>query len=442
MRFNRGISGNRDAGKHKGIGNLEDMISKVKGGIKVGRVTDIILNKNYPEIKKYGGLNSIGTIFFEMNDFVSGGDGIAIPFFPQMSSYPLVNELVLIFKLPNTNIGKVTSEESYYYINMISLWNHPHHNAYPNPLTNSGLEPSQQKDYEQTTAGSVRRVTDSETSISLNSPNNPSQATFVERINIHPLLPFAGDVIHEGRWGNSIRLSSTAYNRSSNIPPLNPWSNLGLNGEPITLIRNGQSPLSSEEGWVPIVENINQDLSSIYLTSTQQIPIVTNPVFFNGARYSSYTPSVKELPTSISSFTGNQVIINSGRLVFNSKTDHIMLSSKRTISFEAIKGFNFDTNENFVIQAGTTIKLGSKDATEPLVKGEALRVELFNLCTNLKQLVSILKYSQVTVGKKVADNALSLVAATTEEALNRVLTSVTKDSNDNTPILSKISKTI
>ena len=119
-----------------------------------------------------------------------------------------------------------------------------------------------------------------------------------------------------------------------------------------------------------------------------------------------------------------------------------MLSSKRTISFEAIKGFNFDTNENFVIQAGTTIKLGSKDATEPLVKGEALRVELFNLCTNLKQLVSILKYSQVTVGKKVADNALSLVAATTEEALNRVLTSVTKDSNDNTPILSKISKTI
>jgi hypothetical protein len=28
--------------------------------------------------------------------------------------------------------------------------------------------------------------------------------TFKERSNIHPLLPFEGDVIQEGRWGNSI----------------------------------------------------------------------------------------------------------------------------------------------------------------------------------------------------------------------------------------------
>ena len=46
--------------------------------------------------------------------------------------------------------------------------------------------------------------------LDLNSPISPTQATFVEKSNIHPLLPFAGDIIHQGRWGNSIRFGSTA----------------------------------------------------------------------------------------------------------------------------------------------------------------------------------------------------------------------------------------
>ena len=47
-----------------------------------------------------------------------------------------------------------------------------------------------------------------------------------------------------------------------------------MKGEPITvIIKNGQPSGSSSEGFIPITENINQDPSSIYLTSTQQIPI-------------------------------------------------------------------------------------------------------------------------------------------------------------------------
>ena len=208
MGYNKGISANVSlppGNKSGGVEQLSQIMAKVKGGIQVGRVTDIILNGDYPDIEKYGGLNGIGTIFFELNNFVSDGRGIAKPFFPQISAYPLVNEMVLVFKLPDTNIGKNTSEEAYYYINMISLWNHPHHNAYPNPVTSTDLPPSQQKDYQQTQAGSVRRVTDQSTEIDLNSPIATTQQTFQERANIHPLLPFAGDIIHQGRWGNSIR---------------------------------------------------------------------------------------------------------------------------------------------------------------------------------------------------------------------------------------------
>ena len=152
---------------------------------------------------------------------------------------------------------------------MISLWNHPHHNAYPNPITKN-LPNYQQNDYQQTEAGSVRRVTDGSTDIKFNSPINPSQATFIERTNIHPLLPFAGDVIYQGRWGNSIRFGSTAKPIVGEA--INDWSEVGENGSPLTIIRNGQNPNEGDEGWVPITENINDDLSSIYCTSTQQIP--------------------------------------------------------------------------------------------------------------------------------------------------------------------------
>ena len=104
MGFNRGISANvklPPGNKSGGIEQLSQIMAKVKGGIQVGRVTDIILNSDYPDIDKYGGLNGIGTIFFELNKSVSNRNGIAKPFFPQVSAYPLLNELVLIFKLPN-----------------------------------------------------------------------------------------------------------------------------------------------------------------------------------------------------------------------------------------------------------------------------------------------------------------------------------------------------
>ena len=74
MGFNRGISANvklPPGNKSGGIEQLSQIMAKVKGGIQVGRVTDIILNSDYPDIDKYGGLNGIGTIFFELNNFIS-----------------------------------------------------------------------------------------------------------------------------------------------------------------------------------------------------------------------------------------------------------------------------------------------------------------------------------------------------------------------------------
>lgn len=383
-------------GNNPDVEKLSQIMSQIKGGIQVGRVTDIILNDQYPEIDKYGGVNGIGTIFYELNNFIGGENGIAKPFFPQISAYPLINEMVLIFQLPNSNIGRNTSEKSFYYINMISLWNHPHHNAYPNPVTSNTLPESQQRDYKQTAGGSVRRVTDEETGIDLNSDINLSQATFIERNNIHPLLPFAGDIIHQGRWGNSIRFGSTVQNGLPDEANLNNWSDIGTNGDPITIIRNGQPSDASDEGWKHITENINDDLSSIYLTTSQSIQLTPS-----SENYRSFST----LPISISSFTNPQIILNSDRVVINAKTDSVLLSAQKSISLSTNESVNINT-KTLSIDAGS-IKLGSKDAPESVVRGDTLFFQLNGICDALTSMLEILSTSKTYINGVPANDIKS-----------------------------------
>ena len=301
--------------------------------------------------------------------------------------------MVLIFKLPNSNIGRNTAEESYYYINMISLWNHPHHNAYPNPVTSNTLPESQQRDYKQTSGGSVRRVTDEETGIDLNSDINLSQATFQERNNIHPLLPFAGDIIHQGRWGNSLRFGSTAATTDTQ---LNSWSSTGDNGDPITILRNGQPLNSSDEGWKHITEEINPDLSSIYLTSYQSIGLKPS-----SENYRSF----KTLPSSISSFTNPQIILNSDRVIINAKTDSVLLSAQKSVSLSTNESVNINT-KTLSIDAGR-INLGSKDAPESVVRGDTLYFQLNGICDALTSMLEILSTSKTYINGVPANDVQS-----------------------------------
>lgn len=408
MGLERGISANQRSKKvssTRGINSTsEDKLAPI-----IGRVTDIVLNSEHPKFNDVGGYNGIGTIFFEENNYIGTTVNKAKSFYPQMSSYPLINELVLLLKLPNSDLGVLPSQTSYYYLNMINLWNSPHHNAYPNPLASLSEG-------------------DEAIEINLNSPINESQQTFIERENVAPLLPFPGDIINEGRWGNSIRLGSTS--KTFNNTSYNNWSNIGENGDPIIIIRNGQ-PKGTQTGFIPITEDINNDNSSIYATSTQKIPIKVAR-----EKYISYGIDSKISPTAPAEFEGNQVIINSGRLLFNSKNDHIILSANKTISFNSNKGFYFDTPENFVVKVNEKIKLGGDEACESLVLGDTLKNDLDFMFATLIQLVDIISYSQLFPGGlPVPDSSTSVVASNCKGALENIR-------NNLDGILSKKVKTV
>ena len=350
--------------------NQTSVLSAISNGIGVitsVRVKSIILNESHPRFQELGEWNSLGVIEYQSidNPHETTFYPLAYPVYANNKNLPLINEIVYLITLPDTGIGELPSPTRSYYFNSVSIWNHPHHNAYP---LNSNTPPeSQQKDYQQTQAGSVRRVTDQSTEIYLGN-------TFKERSNIHPLLPFEGDVIQEGRWGNSIRFGSTVKKRPNN------WSEgNSTNGDPITIIRNGQSPKASKEGWIPITEDINNDLASIYATSTQQIPLNTSST--------SYYSYKSDKPVTPNKYQDNQLILSSGRLVFNSSADHILLSAKKTVNLNAVTSVNIDAPDT-IIQSNN-VYLGSKDATQPVLLGNTTVQLLDQLITNLNAFMTV-----------------------------------------------------
>lgn len=350
------------------------------------RVTDIVLSQSHPLFKELG----IGGIIYELVTS-AGTKGKAIPLNISYKNFPLINEIVSISSQPNNKLGISNTNDIKYYTNPIALWNHPHHNAYPLISSTAYLG-----------------------------------KTFIERNNIHPLLPFEGDIIVEGRWGNSIRLGSTVPNQPNN------WSSIGDSGDPIIIIRNGQGS-QTDDGYTPIIENINNIESTIFLSSTQNIPLK--------ASSTSYVSYGEKPPTSIDKFSGKQIILNSGRLVFNANNDNILLSSFKSINLNSQESINIDTPK--IIIQSDKIFLGKEDlATEPLMLGNATISLLKTLISSLQHLTMVMKTAQ-TSPAYMGPNAIPQSAplsiptinleavslATTLEALNDQLNDIVSKRN-------------
>jgi hypothetical protein len=382
--------------------NLQDQISNLKSQITFARVTDIVLNDQHPQFNIVGQYNGIGAIFYEIVNAVgkTSGNNFALPYNAQLKTYPLVNEIVLLINSPSSQQGELSSNSSYFYMSPLALWNHPHHDAYPNPIT-TGAALNQNQDYISNGEGNVRRVEDGSTEINLNYKNfpNQSQDNFIEESNIHPLLPFTGDSLLEGRFGQSIRFSHTTLKQTSNIQ--NNWSSAGKNTDPITIIRNGQPTNVSDKGWIPITENINNDLASIYLTSYQKIPFsIANENFI------SYTTP----PTTPSQFVNPQIILNSDRIVLNAKTDSVLISGQNSVSISSNNSVNIESTSEIDI-ASKLVKLGSANASQAVLRGDETVEYLKILITELQNLSEALKVIQDWPRGVPAPNPIILTTA-------------------------------
>lgn len=331
------------ANSYKGLGNNNFSYGTPP---VAGRVYGIVTTENTPTkamFEKVGGFNAIGTIFYRDYNESIGTIGriddaflneckIAKPLSSQIANYPVLGELVNIIDLPSPATQISPASTSPYYT-LINLWNSIQQNAQPaNDTANLGI-------------------------------------TFVENSNIRSLLPFEGDYIIQGRQGGSIRFSSTTKLHSDS----NEWSSIGNEDSPITIITNG---LKFDPKKSYYVEQINKDDSSLYLTSTQQLPLQTD-------RTGVLNPLTN--PIDASKYFNAQAILNSDRIILNSKKDEVMIFAKTNVEINTKNIINLNAGDRVHLNSNKVF-LGTVNdqlPTENIVLGGKLHDLLLNLMDTL-----------------------------------------------------------
>lgn len=229
----------------------------------------------------------------------------AIPLNPTSYTVPVVGEQVYVIRAQSSNssLGNA-GEGQYYYINPLASHCNLNINLLPNlhAIGETGVG----GDYDE---------------VSLGVPNISSTLSTKEKLGegfesndkVQPIQPFVGDVIQQGRFGQSIRFGYTPNVTNSSKKPS--WTSTDTSS-PITIMRNGGA--KSEYNKFTI-EDVNEDDTSIWMTSKQKVSLKPSNGFSLGV-----------LP--IGQYSNPQLILNSDRVVINSKSDSVLISGNKSVN--------------------------------------------------------------------------------------------------------------
>ena len=326
--------------------------------IKTGKVYGIVTTENTPTEKQFeraGGFNGIGTILYldyNQSINVSGsnldsfldGCSIAAPLTSD-THIPALGEVVVLYNgLPSYASEVSPNAYQLYYGETINLFNNTQNNSL-------------------STSGKLGK-------------------TLNEKADIRSLNIFEGDKIVQGRNGNGIRFGSTVTYYSD----VNEWSSGGsVDGDPITIMVNGY--VTTDTGSLsPNIEEINKEMSSIYMTSTQLLPLLPD-------RNDLLNPLTK--PTPANQYNFSQVILNSDRVTLNSKKDEVMIFAKTNVEINTNNQINLNAKDKIHLNTQNIIWLGTlPDNTqpyEPLLLGTTTQNFLADLMDYLNEFGNNLK---------------------------------------------------
>jgi hypothetical protein len=226
------------------------------------------------------------------------------PWSTNIKQIPIAGETVLIFKAYSFSTTNETGEPQWYYMMPLGLSG--------NVNSNPGF------------------------TIDENEPSAERIDTDFTLKNTSPLQPYRGDLLLEGRWGNSIRFGSTIKSTNYTTPPS--WSG-NTSGDPILILSNTTRTETNKY----LTESL-QDLktSSLYLTSTQSLDKLN-------LRTSLRTYN-KE-----STYNGSQFIAQANRVIIRSDLDVTVIDSNEAVILNSEK-----------------ILLGNDQADIPIVHGDEL----------------------------------------------------------------------
>jgi hypothetical protein len=152
---------------------------------------------------------------------------------------------------------------------------------------------------------------------------------FKKNMNIHQLAMNEGDTLLQGRFGNSIRFSGYIHDDKDNGTQY-----------PAILIRNGENSDNQQKKIYDVVtEDINKDGTSIQITSGKYKTLLSPTVKVAKQANDQY-PSSDQL-------IGDQLVVNSGRVIVSSKTAETFLFSKKKFSIFTDDVVTIDTEKGY-----------------------------------------------------------------------------------------------
>lgn len=183
---------------------------------------------------------------------------------------------------------------------------------------------------------------------------------FVLNSNVRPVKAYIGDILLQGRYGNVIRMGSSAFkNPDVIVPHPNILLTAGAWNTPATLSTQEITPYSLTE------ESINNDKSSIWMVADQDVPFLAATVDAVSHLISSNTKTTDYL--------GAQIFINSDRVILNSKKNEISLFSNNEINLSSIKAITLDTDDDIFLRSFASINIVANGAV--YLKGQSIQME-------------------------------------------------------------------
>ena len=326
-------------------------------GPMYGRVIKISIDENTQILDPQGNTLPIGTILYRditAEKETSATEYPALPLHANIKQFPLLNEVVALVQGPTSDIQTNVATKDMYYTSVVNLWGSNHHNALPEPNVDLSVILGKE----------VKELAD-----------------------INPMYPFPGDIIIEGRQGQSIRLGGNKTSQNKLVDDSN-------NAKPFILISNGQ--IQTTNGIDHIVEDINKDPNSLYFLSDHKTSL---------SAANKKRDSYDVVPLEADKYIGNQVVLNGGRLFLNAKEDSAFISAKESVGLNA-RTLNFDAKDYMCLDS-KKIYLGKKARTtsgnEPVILGTQLQNWLETLLDTLENVGSAMSTAAAVSGGPVTN---------------------------------------
>jgi len=378
-----------------------------KGDKRSGVVYEVILDEENPIIPEVEVDNPttrlVGAIRFRLTTDTSANTGKLQTAYPKnlnFKSLPLKNEIVTI----------TTGATGNFFYERSGTELTPNNNADETTIkttfgTDSKAKVSNSSTYQSvSTTGIARSTNDS-------SNEYDGYGDYFETDEfVHKLKLYEGDSYIESRFGQSIRFSG--YN--------NPENELN----PTITIRNGENAESKQnDESFTTTEDINKDGNIIFLGSGEYLLPYTLPTENSRASFKNYPSELK----------GNQIVLNSDRIVLSAKAAEMVFASKKDVGFITDGQFSIDAtngidvtvdgdtnittnNRNVNINSGNgKINLGDANL-ESLVKGETL-VQL------MTELITAIEVMTVLTGAGISTPPVNVASFTTVKGKLRTMLS-------------------